>query len=231
MKKGNMKIVLAPINGVGKDNETNIITIRECCKQAVSREADLIAFPELALTGGDTQALEMDIYSKASEADGAFTKEIAHIAKCTGLYIAVGFPQKSKVPGRLYSTYLLCAPNGQKKTLYQKCYFDDLDQLYMTGSSKKNAVVTKLPFGTVTYALGADIETPEFMETIRATSPNLILAASAGTKRRNSLDLARQCNTSVAYVAEGYGCISNPDGSVITSHTDEQLIETELELC
>lgn len=220
MNKGKMKIMIAPLQGTIDRCELLRESIVECCRKAMAQNADFVCFPELILNGADTQELGMRIYERAEAVSGSAHRWLAGLAKDMGLYIAAGLIQKSQVPGRLYSSYLIVCPDGQTKNVYQKRYFDDMDQLYMTGSTSKQAVTDDYTFGTAAYALGADMETKEYVDEITERKPDLILAASYG-KKRDAAELAKTCGCYVAYTGNGYGAVYDPDGKRLAPQEDE----------
>lgn len=223
MKKGKMKIMLAPIPGTTNKSGQIQEQIVKCCQKAIAQNVDMICFPELILNGDDTQVLGMQIYDNAQAALGSVHRWLEGIAKETGLYIAAGMIQKSQVPGRLYSSYLICCPDGKTKNIYQKRYFDDMDQLYMTGSTNKQAVMDIYTFGNIAYALDADIETKEYVDAIMEMKPDLIIAASYG-RERDVASLAKACRCYVAYTGNGYAAVYDKEGEKVTPQEDENLL-------
>lgn len=221
MKKGKMKLMIAPLQGSVNDTEQVLEKIVGSCRKAITQKADFLCFPELILNGADPEALGLKIYDRAQPAHGRLHQWLEHLSHTMGIYIAAGMVQQSVTPGRLYSSYIICCPDGHTKNVFQKRYFDDLDQLYMTGSTDKNPVSDPFAFGTVTYALGADMDTLEYVQQIAAAQTALILAASYGRKR-NAGELAKSCGCYVAYVGNGYGAIYDPDGKLLAEADGEE---------
>lgn len=229
MKKGKMKIALAPIQGTSEKHGQLRDMIAECCWTAVSQNADLICFPELILNGTDTEELGMLIYDRAEPVAGSSHRWLTGLAKNMGLYIAAGMIQKSQVPGRLYSSYLICCPDGQTKNTYQKRYFDDLDQLYMTGSASKQVVTDAYAFGTVAYALGADMDTKEYADAMAREKPDMIIAAAYGRKRDAAM-LAKTCGCYVAYTSNGYGAVYDQNGQSLVAKENGNIFIYEISI-
>lgn len=227
MKKGRMRIMIAPIQGANDKDGQLQERIVECCQKAILKKADFICFPEFILNGADTQVLGLQIYDRAQPLLGSAHKWLAKISKDTGLYIAAGMIQKSQIPGRLYSSYLICCPDGKTKNVFQKRYFDDMDQLYMTGSTNKQALKDTYTFGTIAYALGADMETKEYVDEITAVQPDLIIAASYGRKR-DAGKLAKKCGCHVAYTGNGYGAVYDPKGEILNPKENEDILLYEI---
>lgn len=208
-------MMIAPVQGTIDQHGQLQELIAECCRTAAARNADFVCFPELVLNGTDTEKLGMLIYDRAEAASGSSHRWLAGLAKNTGLYIAAGMIQKSQVPGRLYSSYLICCPDGQTKNIYQKRYFDGMDQLYMTGSTSKQIVTDTYTFGTVAYALGADMVTKEYVDAIAREKPDMIIAASYG-RMRDAAMLAKTCGCYVAYTGNGYGAVWDQNGKSLS---------------
>lgn len=230
MKKGKIKIAAAPVQGEVGNPEENKNRIKEYSRMAKEQGADMVCFPELLLIGGDTEKLGMQIFEQAERENGLFHNWLSRFAKDTGIYIAVGVAQQSMVPGRLYSSYIVCSPEGGTKTIYQKRYFDGMDQLYLTGSTDKHAVVDSYSFGRIAYALGADIETDEYIEELSGKSPDLILAAATGEKKRAAEKLAEKSGAYVVYVTTGYSCICGLDGALQKQQEGNDIFLTEIVL-
>ena len=57
MKKGKMKLMIAPLQGSVNDTEQVLEKIVESCRKAIAQKADLLCFPELILNGADPEAL------------------------------------------------------------------------------------------------------------------------------------------------------------------------------
>ncbi|MBA2460155.1 MAG: NAD+ synthase [Actinobacteria bacterium] len=109
-----MRLALAQINTVVGDLEGNRARILASLKEARAERADLVLFPELAVTGYPPEDLLLrPAFVRAAEAS---LREIA--AACTGIAALVGTPWFDR---DLYNTCAVCA-DGEVKALYRKRY-------------------------------------------------------------------------------------------------------------
>jgi predicted amidohydrolase len=223
-----IKIAAFPFGGKSGDKEANLEIIKEQSKVAAEKGVKLICFPELALTGGDTEALGMNIFRLAEKADGPVAKQLADIAKSFGIYIAAGMVQASQVPGRLYSTILFAGPEGMVREVYQKRYFDGMDQLYMTGSSAKEAVQHTYPWGRTAMAAGADMERPEFVEKLSAGKNDFILTFAKMRENREGAILAKKCASFVIYTDAARAAVFDRAGRVLAETQENELLISEI---
>ena len=109
-----MRLALAQINTVVGDLEGNRVHILASLEEARAEGADLILFPELAVTGYPPEDLLLrPAFVRAAEAS---VREIA--AACTGVAALVGTPWFDR---DLYNACAVCA-DGEIKAFYRKRY-------------------------------------------------------------------------------------------------------------
>ena len=109
-----MRLALAQINTVVGDLEGNRAHILASLEEARAEGADLILFPELAVTGYPPEDLLLrSAFVRAAEAS---VREIA--AACTGVAALVGTPWFDR---DLYNACAVCA-DGEIKAFYRKRY-------------------------------------------------------------------------------------------------------------
>ena len=96
------------------DKQSNMTKIQTFLQQASQREVDLIAFPEMCLTG---YVHVRDLERKQIEAlaehvpEGPATQQLLHLSKEMELSIGVGLIEKDE-DGSLYNAYVVTMPDG-----------------------------------------------------------------------------------------------------------------------
>lgn len=116
--------------GVKEANRNKILGY---CEEAGKRGADLIVFPETALTGYDNEpdkvrAEKMQV-QLAETIPGESTEIIAKIAQKYHMYIVFGMPEKDReAPDIIYNSAAVIYPNGKTES-YRKIHlpFDEVD--------------------------------------------------------------------------------------------------------
>ena len=112
-----MKVAIAQITPKTGDKAYNCEKMESFIIEAAQDGADLIVFPELALTGyncGDT------FFEVAETIPGQATDYFANLAKNYGLHIIWGIPEKS-LAGILYNSAALVGPEGYIGSWRKNC--------------------------------------------------------------------------------------------------------------
>jgi len=113
-------IALAQISSRVGDKKRNIETMRRKILQAKKRKADLIAFPELALTGYVVRDRAYELAETVPT--GPSVRQIEEIARKEKIHIILGMIERSAKAGAvLHNTAVLMGPKGYIGK-YQKMY-------------------------------------------------------------------------------------------------------------
>ena len=107
-------LAVAQMDCATGDTERNLATIARFAREAASRQADLVVFPECATTGYFLGSRLADL---AEPADGPTAARIAAIARENALTLAVG--AYTKRDGGIYDSQLLFGPDGRPRGLRQ----------------------------------------------------------------------------------------------------------------
>lgn len=95
------------------DKETNLERIKDFVARAAKEGADIILFPELALTGYDNGSGVKMHKENAETIPGPSTNAIAELTRKLGVYVIVGIPEKSKEnPDVFYNSAAVIGPEG-----------------------------------------------------------------------------------------------------------------------
>lgn len=101
-------VALAQVEPATRDVAANLATFDDCIERAAGRGADLVIFPELALTGyacGDA------FFDVAEPVPGPSTEHLAATARRYNVHVIWGMPERG-LPGVLYNAAVLVGPEG-----------------------------------------------------------------------------------------------------------------------
>ena len=163
-------IACAQIDCVLGAPATNRDKIIASMRSAAERGAQLVIFPECALTGYAFNSLEEAI-PFAEKTDGPSSQAIAEACRETGTYAIVGFIEADG--DKFYNAAMLVGPNGVVGS-YRKVHlpFIGIDRFLTPGD--RPFAVFDLPFGkdlVATYAaLAIDCESQRLIESVDVTA-------------------------------------------------------------
>src|SRR4051794_7948856 len=151
-----MRVALAQINSVVGDIPGNTAKIREWIGRAREEEAQLVVFPELALTGYPPEDLLLKTHFV--DAAGAALKELARETEDGDLVALVGFPERRD------DVYNACAvlADGEVAAVYRKMFlpnygvFDEA-RYFQSGTE---AAILDLNGGAIGLTVCEDIGEP-----------------------------------------------------------------------
>jgi D-alanyl-D-alanine dipeptidase len=113
------------------DVEDNLARMRRLAGEAAAEGADVVAFPELAVTGPLRERIEA---FSASQRAAALTK-VKALARDLGIAVAFGMPHRG-TRGALYNAAFVVGPDGALLTRYDQLVVDRAD-LFAPGASSK----------------------------------------------------------------------------------------------
>jgi len=157
-----MKIWLIQMEPKLKDKEQNLTKIHSYLDRAVKEKVNLIAFPELALTG---YMCRKDFFDLAEPIPGPSTKEIVERAAKENIYVVLGIPELGD--GYIYNSAPLFGPKGLVG-VYRKIYLPNHisargvtyeEQMFFRPGNKLVAFETD--FGKIGIEICYDIWFPE----------------------------------------------------------------------
>lgn len=177
-----MKVAIGQITPITGDKKKNAEKMEKFIHEAVNKEAQLVVFPELVLTGyncGDS------FFDEAESIPGEATEYFSDIASQYGIYIIWGMPEKS-VDGILYNAAVLVGPQGfigkwRKNTLPGHATeatgpgaFPDR-RYFKPG---ENLAVYDTPLGKIGLLICYDIWFPELARLLTLKGADLIVGIS-----------------------------------------------------
>ena len=230
--KDDITIALAQISCRVGDKKHNIETMKRRIRSAEKIHADLVAFPELSLTGYTVRDRAYELAETVP--DGPSLQEIENLAKNADLHIIFGMIEKSaKADAVLHNTAVLVGPKGYVGK-YQKMYlpthsvFEEKRYFrpgYHTG-------VFQTDVGRIGLIICYDVYFPEVSRLLSVKGANIIVCISASPSVRRgffeTLTAARAMENSVflafvnlAGIEDGLqfwggSRVIAPSGSIIT---------------
>jgi len=241
-----VNIALSQISCKIGDKKHNLNKMKEQIKQAKKNGANLIIFPELALTGYTLKDL---VYESAEPIPGPSTNLLTEVAKKENIHIVFGMVEQStKASAVLYNTAVLLSPRGfvgkyQKMYLPTHSVFEE-KRYFRQGSGSP---IFETDIGKLGLIICYDVFFPETVRLLRLKGAQLILCVSASPAVRRKffevLTVARAIENTVflAYVNLvgiedglqfwGGSRLISPSGSIISQakYDDEDLVTGKID--
>lgn len=185
-----MKAALA-VNLVTGDLADNLEGIVKLVEEAAMAGADLVLFPETALTGlinNDVPAHDLPL---GQEIPGSATNRLALAARKSAIYVGIGLFEREG--SRLYDTAILIDPAGDIALKYRRIskgwHAREADtHVYREGSYLP---VVSTPFGSVAFLICGDLFDDTLVAEARALKPDLLLFPLARNFDDSSYDQRR----------------------------------------
>ena len=236
-----VNIALAQISCRIGDKKHNLGKMKEQIKRAKDNGANLIIFPELALTG---YTLKDTIYELAEPVPGPSTSLLTEVAKKESIHVIFGMAEQSeKATGVLYNTAVLLSPKGlvgkyRKMFLPTHSVFEE--KRYFRPGYELPLFETDI--GKLGLIICYDVFFPETVRLLRLNGAQLVVCISASPAVRRKffevLTVARAIENTVflAYVNLvgiedglqfwGGSRLIAPNGSIISQakYDDEDLV-------
>lgn len=178
-----VNVALTQISCKVGDRDFNIKKIERYVKQAKAKRADLIVFPELALTGYTCRDL---VYEMAESIPGPSVHQLEGIARNEKMHIVLGMLERSsKTKAALYNTAVLIGPEGligkyQKMHLPTHSVFEE-KRYFRSGYSTP---VFDTSVGRLGLAICYDVFFPEITRLLRLKGAQLVICISASPSVR-----------------------------------------------
>ena len=168
---GKTKIACVQMDVTIGDVEANRREIVRRLSEATDAAAELVIFPECALTGYCFNSLE-EATPFAESIDGPSSEAIAEACQKTGAYAVVGFIEKDG--SNFYNAAMLVGPNGVAGA-YRKVHlpFLGVDRFLKPGDRPFSVV--ELPIGKVAINICYDASFPEAARALKLLGAELIV--------------------------------------------------------
>jgi 5-aminopentanamidase len=198
---GKIKLACVQMDVAIGDVAANRAKILSRLKVAAEHGAQLVIFPECALTGYCFDSLEQAV-PFAEPLDGRSSEAIAEACRQTGTYAVVGFIEKDG--SNFYNAAMLAGPEGIVGS-YRKVHlpFLGVDRFLKPGDRPFN--VFELPIGKVAINICYDASFPEAARSLKLLGAELIVLPTnwpTGAWRTAEFIInARACENHVNFVA------------------------------
>jgi predicted amidohydrolase len=178
-----VNVALTQISCKVGDKDFNIKKIEQYVRQANEKRANLIVFPELALTGYTCRDL---VYEMAEPIPGPSVHLLEGIARKEKMHIVLGMLERSsKAKAALYNTAVLIGPKGfigkyQKMHLPTHSVFEE--KRYFRWGYRTPVFETSL--GKLGLTICYDLFFPEITRLLRLKGAQLVICVSASPSVR-----------------------------------------------
>ncbi len=183
--KEKIKIALAQISSKRSGKTENLSKIEELTYKAKKQSADLVIFPELALTG---YVIRDQIYELAETIPGPSTQRVEAIAKESSMHVVFGMPEVSeKTKATLFNTAVFVGPNGyigKYRKMYLPTHSVFEEKRYFRPGYQTEVYDT--PLGKIGFCICYDLFFPEVVRLARLKGAQLIISISASPAVRRS---------------------------------------------
>jgi 5-aminopentanamidase len=167
-----VRVYLAQMHPTLHDKKTNLEKIEKFMDEAANQDADLILFPELALTGYFTREKTPEL---AEDTNGESISLICKYAQKYKLKVVIGFPEKKK--GEFYNSACFIDENGLVIGTYQKTHLWGEEPKYFKAGSDFPVWDTNI--GKIGIMICFDTEFPECARELAMNGAEIILAPTA----------------------------------------------------
>lgn len=224
--------------------ETNRAGIIDRIRAAAEKNAQLIIFPECALTGYCFDSLE-EVAPFAESIDGPSAEAIAKACQETGAHVVAGFIEKDGAA--FYNAAMLVGPNGVLGS-YRKTHLPFLGVDRFLAPGDRPFDVFDLPFGKIGINICYDASFPEAARALKLLGAELIILPTnwpGGAWRTAEFIInARACENHLHFAAvnrvgveRGWQFIGRSkvvdcmgDTTVEASRENEEILFAELDL-
>lgn len=172
-----VKVALAQISCTRGEKTENLKKIERNLTNAKCQGADLVVFPELALTG---YCVQDQIHSLAETIPGHSTNAVEEMARRVGMYVVFGMPEINDKTRGIYNTAVLIGPEGLVGK-YRKMHIpDSTEERHFHPGSEASVFDTNV--GKLGLIICYDVFFPEVSRLTRLKGAELIVCVSASPK-------------------------------------------------
>jgi len=174
-----MKIALAQIDVAFGDVDANLLTVEEQTEAAARSGAELVVFPECALTGYAFES-EADARRAAVAVPGPEIEFLARLCATMGVHLVVGTIEREATrpserdDGRLFNAALLIGPNGIALH-YRKLHLPFLGCDRFVAPGDLPLAVAATPLGRIGLSICYDGSFPESARVLKLRGAQLVV--------------------------------------------------------
>jgi len=232
-----MKVALVQIHSVPTEVDNNVERGIQMYKEAVSKGADLVVFPELWTCG---YYLETFDFLAAIKENEKILSEFTSLAKENNTVIILPLPQK--IADKIYIGLYVIEKTGEIIRDYQKSFLWGREQKYfVNGERKYKAIDTSV--GRIGVLICYDIEFPEPSRLLALDGAQIIFVPSVWSipaQNRWDIQLPARALDNTVFIAGinntgegacGHSKVVSPFGEVLAegSRDDEEIVYCDID--
>ena len=169
-----MRVALYQCPPLPLDVAGNLQRLSEIARR--SKDVDLLVLPEMFLTGYNIGVQAVTRLAQAN--DGEAARQIAELAKATGMAIVYGYPERGE-NGHIYNSVQLIDAHGQRLCNYRKTHlFGELDHS-MFSKGPDSFPVIELNGWKLGLLICYDLEFPENTRRLALAGAEVIVVPTA----------------------------------------------------
>lgn len=172
-----MRVAIHQMMSLDRSVAQNLAHLEQACAQAKAGGADLIIFPEMALTGYNIGADR--IRALAEPRSGAMVRSLMDMAQRHAIAVLCGFPEAEAEGGRVFNAAALIDQTGAVLSICRKAHlFGEVDR---AAFSAADSLCPLVQFGdwTVGLAICYDVEFPELVRAYALAGAEAVLVPTA----------------------------------------------------
>lgn len=190
-------IAVVQMNTTLGEPEANLAKMSDYIRQiATAQKADLVVFPELAVTGYECGVRFVQL---AQRVPGPSVNYIAQRANEQSVHVVFGLPTKERVESILFNSVVMVGPEGDVVAHYRKLHLRGEEQMLFRPGFRLETAET--PFGLVGLQAGWDLYFPEGARSLCLDGAEVVIVSAAWTN-----DRAEEWRTFVASRAAENAC-------------------------
>lgn len=241
-----LRLALVQMDARLGDLEANVERVVALTREAATRGARLVAFPELILTGYNQDLLGAKLTELALKREDEPILRLARAAGEYGVYLVVGFIERREIPGIIYNSVVFCGPDSNVIDTYAKSHLFGAERLHFHRGEVLPTYQTE--FGRLGLLICYDIGFPEVARILSLKGAELLVASVAWIREDEDLwplQLRARALDNLIFVAGvnragvegelhyiGQSMVVNPRGHVLAQlDTDqEDILVTTIDL-
>ncbi|HEX7975511.1 MAG TPA: carbon-nitrogen hydrolase family protein, partial [Anaerolineales bacterium] len=139
-----LSLALVQMQPVLGDQAANLETVLERTQAAADKGAQLVIFPELALTGYNQQLLGERLVRLALGPQDEPLQKLGQAAARRHIHLVVGYIEKRAIPGVVYNSIAIFGPDGSLLRRYAKSHLFSGEHLHYRPGAEIQALPVDL---------------------------------------------------------------------------------------
>jgi len=204
------------------DKTENLAFAVHCIREAKSKEADLVSFPEFLMAYSPPEQSGEELCRMAETLDGEFTTVLRDAARENGIEVVATIYEKSGASNRVYDTALLIDRRGTLGSVYRKLHL--YDALGFRESDKLRAGdevarPLKASIGTVGMMICYDVRFPELARILTLMGTETLMVPSGWVRGEKKVEHWKTLLQTRAIENGCYVIAPNQTGNIYTGHS------------